>query len=210
MALKRELNSELRRLRQVAKELAKERDDLTKSIDAQIQANSDQQKALEDYMSVRFGPTEAPGVAKAKSKPVGRPPGRKGRRVRRDRSDVRPRVLAVINDHPQGIRRRAILKLLDLENDDPGKQYVSNTIKDLRAEGLVSAVGRKYFPTPPSAMSDEASSSESSADATPTAEETVSEADLGSDSESSDAGSASIDPISSSSDSDSSSGSSSF
>ena len=180
MPFKRELNAELKRLRDQAKALEKTRAELTKEVDAELQENSEQQEALQSYMTMRFG-------KQAEKKPTrGRPKkvvARKGvRGKRKDRSDVRPRVLAIIGANIAGIRRKAILAEMGLENDPAGKQYVSNTIRDLRDEGLLRAVGRQYFPAGAGggeSVSDSGGSEETTSTTTSTPEPSATVSDSG-------------------------------
>ena len=139
MALKSVLNAEMKRLKGDAKELDAKRARLTAEIDKTIGENSQRQQMLQDFMDATFGRKKKEAKPKDAFAPI-------RRRKRRDRTDVKPRVLAAVNASHGGMKRNAIIRELDLVNDKAGHQYVSNTLKALVDEVSITAKGRMYYP----------------------------------------------------------------
>ena len=139
MALKSALNAEMKRLKTDAKSLEKKRSSLTAEIDKQIAENSQKQSMLQEFMDATFGVKKKAAAKQAA-------PSKGKRRKRKNRKDVRPRVLAAINASAGGIKRNAILEALNMASDTAGHQYVSNTLSALFKEGKIAKQGRVYYP----------------------------------------------------------------
>lgn len=163
MALKSELNAEMKRLKKDEKSLRKERDQITADIDSAIAANGERQKILQDFMEATYGKKESKGNGRRGRKPKAQKAGASGkRRTRTDRSGLEAKVLATINASVGGIKRAGIIAALGLTEDQAGHQYVSNCLTTFKNTNQVVTKGRFYFPKP----SSEASSAGSSAAST--------------------------------------------
>lgn len=168
MALKSELNAEMKRLKQDEKALRKKRDQLTADIDGQIAANGARQKIVQDFMDATYGKKEAKGNGRRGRKPKAQTAGTSGkRRTRKNRSGLTDKVLATVNASVGGIKRAGIIDALGLSGDKAGHQYVSNILTELRNSNRIRSEGRFYF----QAAVSEASSSDSSSDSIATSGE---------------------------------------
>ncbi|MYD42618.1 MAG: hypothetical protein F4W90_01845 [Gammaproteobacteria bacterium] len=140
----------MKSLRKVKKDLEKKRDALTAEVDSQIAEIDKKQELLQAYMDAEFGtPKSKPAQKTSKTTPS-------GRRQRRSRKGLSPRIVNVINEAANGIKRKGILEKLNMVTDTAGHQYVSNELGRLTSNGSIRAVGRSYFPATPSASNDEA------------------------------------------------------
>lgn len=170
MALKSELNAEMKRLKQEAKALAQKRDQMTADIDSEIIANEKRQEMLQEFMDATFGKKVAKvDGRKTKKASAEKTSDTSKRRTRKNRTGVPRQVLAAINASAGGIKRAAIISALGLGDDKAGHQYVSNVLTTLRNDNQIKSVGRLYFPgdsgdsaSSDTAGSDSGSSSEDS------------------------------------------------
>ena len=156
MAIKRELNADMKALKAEARALEAEREKLTEEVNKRIAENEATQTALQAYIDMRFGVKP-----KKEKKQKIKKETSSGRRTRKDRSYIRPGVLAAVNSSPQGIRRRGIISSMGIDaSDKAGQQYVSNTLGALVKEGKIKADLRMYFPIGADTSSATSSSSE--------------------------------------------------
>ena len=104
-----------------------------KAIDQDIASAEQELKAIDAYERAKFG------------KPATTTTG--GKR----RTGVRKEVLAIIQQHPQGITRQELLTLMNAE-DKKAEQSISNAISNLKKAGDIDGEKGTYTPL---AVSDE-------------------------------------------------------
>ena len=140
MNLKKNLTDELNQLNREVSALQRKRDQVIAQVEHDIGVYTKQIEVIQDFYDKLY-PSDgsAPAVSLGG---LGT-----GSRVRKDRSNLRPNILRVINSSPSGIRRKGIIEQLNMHDDETGKQYISNIVRDLLNENLIRAESRTYFPT---------------------------------------------------------------
>ena len=144
MTLNKSLRDEIKKIQKHGRELKRKRVALTREIDQEIKENEAKEQLIRDFM-VKMSPSVgSDGVKRGRGRP--KKVITAGTGGRKSRASLLPEMRRIIQNSPNGIRRKEIIRALGLVGDKRSHQSITNFISRLKEAGDIRAVGRQYFP----------------------------------------------------------------